>query len=135
MFGLSFALLLSAGLCFGLPPYRVWQKEKAGQAQLRQAQWNRQIAIEEANARMLSATKLAAADTIRAHGVARSNEIIGTSLRGNWEYLQWLAIENLKETNAELIYVPHEMGMPLPESGREAIRDLRREAAPATQSP
>lgn len=124
----GFFILLVAW-CGGYPIYRVWSQEKAGQADLAEAEWNRQIAIEEANATMLSAQKLAAADSIRAHGVAAANEIIGNSLKNNWEYLQWLAVENLKASNADLIYVPHTGGLPL----LEATRGLRIPAPPPAE--
>lgn len=67
---------------------------------------------------MESAALLSSADTIRAHGVARSNEIIGRSLKDNPEYLKWLWISEMKETNNQIIYVPTETNLPILEANR-----------------
>jgi len=37
------------------PIYSVWQRELNGKAQLKEAEWSRQIAVEEAQARLESA--------------------------------------------------------------------------------
>jgi hypothetical protein len=100
------------------PQYRVWQRELSGKAQLKEAEWNRQIAIEEAQAIKLSATLLADAEVERAKGVAAANEIIGESLEGHCEYLQYLAILGLQDSDAKLIYIPHSGGLPLLEATR-----------------
>jgi hypothetical protein len=62
---------------------------------------------------MESAALLAQADTIRAHGIAHSNEIIGHSLRENQEYLQWLFIDNLEKNQNSVYYIPTERGLPI----------------------
>ncbi len=77
------------------------------------------MAVAEAKAKMESASFEAQADTIRAHGIAASNQIIGRSLEGNPAYLQWLWIDNLKDTKNQVIYIPAgTMGMPVLEAGR-----------------
>lgn len=105
-------------LMFGLPLYWVWTAKKDGEAELSKAQYNRKIAIEEADAKEVSAQKLANADTTRAHGIARSNEIIGGSLKDNKEYLKWLFIDALDKTQNQIIYVPTENSIPILESTR-----------------
>lgn len=122
IFGLStIGLLVFVGLIllsmWGCPTYNVWHQEMIGKAQLSKAQQNRQIAVQEARAQMESAYDLAAADTIRAHGVAKSNQIIGLSLENNQAYLYWLWIDNLNKSNS-VIYVPTEGNMPIMEAGR-----------------
>lgn len=68
---------------------------------------------------MESASYEAAADTIRAHGIAASNRIIGRSLEGNPAYLQWLFIDQLQKTKDQVIYIPSGvMGMPILEANR-----------------
>lgn len=105
-------------LClWGCPAYRVYSSQKAGEAELKQAESNRQITILEAESKKKSASDLAAADTIRAHGVARSNQIIGKSLKDNKEYLQWLWIDQIEK--AHTIYVPTEANLPIMEAGRK----------------
>ena len=106
---------------WGAPKYRIYKLDLNGQAMLREAEWTKKIAIEEARAEKESATELAAAEVERAKGVAQANEIIGDSLKGNSEYLRYLWIEGLKDENNETIYIPTEAGLPI----LEATRALR----------
>lgn len=94
---------------WGCPKYRVYNQQKEGEALLAHAQSSREVAVAEAKAKMESATLLAQADTIRAHGIARSNQIIGQSLTEN--YLHWFWIDNIDKSN-NVIYVPTESGLP-----------------------
>ncbi len=115
----SAALILITILgMYGCPHYSVYSAQKDGEAILAHAQSSREVAVAEAKAKMESAALLAQADTIRAHGVARSNEIIGTSLKGNKEYLHWLWIENIEKNPQAVIYIPTEANMPILEAGR-----------------
>lgn len=119
----SIALIFLLGLCvlcmWGCPQYNVYQKRKEGEAALAHAQSSKEVAVAEAKAKMESASYNAQADTIRAHGIARSNEIIGNSLKDNHEYLQWLWIDELKTTQNQIIYIPAgQMGMPVLEAAR-----------------
>ena len=99
LFGGTFALVaviaLLGFLAWGCPQYAVYSQRQAGEAELAQAQYTRQVAVAEAKAKQEAAQSLAAADTLRAHGVAESNRIIGQSLKQNDEYLTWLWIESL----------------------------------------
>ena len=97
---------------FGGPTYHVYSQHMAGKAELARATYNRQIAVQEAHAKMDAATMLAKAEIERAKGVAQANQIIGESLKDNREYLQWLYIEGLKEGGNDVIYVPTEFGWP-----------------------
>jgi len=100
----------------GCPQYNVYQQRKDGEAQLAHATSSREIAVAEAKAKMESASLLAQADTIRAHGVAAANKIIGASLKDNPEYLQWLWIDHIEKAN--VIYIPTEGNLPIMEAGR-----------------
>ena len=73
---------------WGCPQYNVYSQRKDGEAALAHAQSSKEVAVAEAKAKMESAAYTAQADTIRAHGIARSNQIIGNSLKNNQEYLQ-----------------------------------------------
>lgn len=111
-------LLLCSG-CTMWPPYNVWQQEKEGEAELAKANYSKQVAVQEAKAKEESAAYLANAEIARAKGVAKANEIIGTSLKNNEAYLRWLYIEALKEKQGtEVIYVPTEAGLPILEAGK-----------------
>jgi regulator of protease activity HflC (stomatin/prohibitin superfamily) len=106
------------GLLFvGGPQYNVWQQSLAGKAELQKAEYTRQVAVLEAQAKKDSAQQLADAEIIRATGVAKANQIIGDSLKDNREYLQYLYITGLEEGSNKgnvTIYVPTEGGMPVP---------------------
>lgn len=105
------------GLFFIGPQYGVWQQSLAGKAELQKAEFTRQVAVLEAQAKMDSAQKLADAEVIRAQGVAKANQIIGNSLKDNREYLQYLYITGLEDGSKNgnvTIYVPTEGGMPVP---------------------
>lgn len=97
-----------------LPVYRVWSKGLSGKAQLKEAEWNRQIAIQEAEARLQSAKLDAQSEIERAKGVAESNQIIAQGLKGNEEYLRYLWIQTLNGN--EVIYVPTEANLPILEA-------------------
>lgn len=101
-----------------MPRYSVWQQGLAGQAELKRAEQNRQITIEEAKALKESATLYADAEVERAKGVAKANEIIAGGLGGSEGYLRYLYINTLNDLDTQLIYVPTEAGLPVLEAGR-----------------
>ncbi len=111
-------VVVVGGLIFiGGPQYNVWQQSLAGKAELQKAEYTRQVAVLEAQAKKDSAQQLADAEIIRATGVAKANQIIGDSLKDNREYLQYLYITGLEEGSNKgnvTIYVPTEGGMPVP---------------------
>lgn len=107
----------------GCPYYSVYTAKMHGQAEYQRATYNRQIKVVESEATKISAINLADADTFRAHGIARSNAIIGESLKNNPQYLYWLWIDNL-DKNQNVIYVATEANMPIMEAGR--LNELNR---------
>ena len=99
------------------PLYNVWAQSLQGKAELQKAEYTRQVAVLEAQAKKDSAQQLADAEIIRATGVAKANQIIGDSLKDNPEYLQYLYITGLEDGSKNgnvTIYVPTEGGMPVP---------------------
>jgi hypothetical protein len=111
-------LMLIMLLMAGCPPYEVWQRTLRGEAELRQAEWNRQITIEEAQAKAVAAKSLAEAEVARAHGVAEANRIIAEGLGGPEGYLRYLWIQTLEEGGKDVIYVPTEANIPILEATR-----------------
>ena len=110
-------VVLATAIIIGGPIYGVWQQSLAGKAELQKAEFTRQVAVLEAKAKLDSAKELAQAEIERAKGVAQANQIIGDSLKGNREYLQYLYITGLEEGSQKgnvTIYVPTEGGMPVP---------------------
>lgn len=121
IFAVFVALGLIGGGCYFVPQYGVYQQGLEGVAKLKEAESSRQIAVEEAKAKLESAKMLAAAEIERAKGVAEANKIIGESLKANEEYLRYLWVNNLHEAveaGTQVIYVPTEAGLPILESGK-----------------
>lgn len=116
---LSIGLISTLLSMWGCPNYNVYQQNLQGEAELARATQNRQIAIQEAQAKKESAQHLADAEVIRAQGVAKANTIIGKSLSGNEAYLHYLFINNLEHTKNQVIYLPTEAGLPILEAGRK----------------
>lgn len=112
-------ILIIAITLWGIPKYAVYSKELQGKAQLKQAEWNRQIAIQEAKAEKESAQLKKEADIIRAEGIAEANDIIAKSLTE--EYIRWKWVEGLHDGSSEVIYVPTEANMPILEAGRSVF--------------
>lgn len=105
-------------LMLGGPHYMVWQQEMSGKAKLREAEWSRQVEVEEARANMEAASMLAEAEITRARGVAQANAIIGESLQNNEAYLRYLWIQGLQDGNSEVVYVATEANLPILEATR-----------------
>lgn len=101
---------------WGMPKYRIYKQDLRGQAELREAEWTKKISIEEAKALKDSAVLRAEAEVERAKGVAAANKIIGDSLKGNEEYLRYLWIDGLADSQGERIYIPTEAGLPILEA-------------------
>ena len=116
---IAFILAVTIVLAASLPLYHVWSKELAGKATLREAEWNRQVTIEEAKANLESEKLNALAEIERAKGVSEANAIIGESLKGNEAYLRYLWVKGLTDGSSEVIYVPTEANLPLLEATRK----------------
>ena len=114
--------LFVAGLiplgCWAVPQYNVYEQRQAGEAEYQKAESNRKIAILEAEAKLQAASSLAKAEIERAKGVAEANKIIGDSLKNNDAYLRYLWINELKDPNQTVIYVPTEANLPILEASR-----------------
>jgi len=112
--GIVVALVLLGSILWAIPNYKVYSRELNGKAQLKEAEWNRQIAIQEAEALKESAKLKADAEVIRAAGIAEANEIIGQSI--SEEYIRYKFVEGLNDGNTEVIYVPTEANLPILEA-------------------
>ena len=105
-------------LAFTYPQYNVWKNELRGKATLKEAEWDRQVKIEEARANLEAEVLNAEAEVARAVGVAEANEIIGESLKNNEAYLWYLWVKGLQDGSSEVIYVPTESNLPILEATR-----------------
>lgn len=116
--GIGIVLLAVTGM-IGCPNYNVYRQRKEGEAILAHAQYSREVAVAEAKAKMEAAALLAQADTIRAHGIAASNRIVGKSLENNPSYIRWLWVNNMEKQDKTVIYIPsNTLGLPITEAPR-----------------
>ncbi|BAU39986.1 hypothetical protein [Ralstonia phage RSP15] len=108
------------GCMYGQPHYKVYQQRLEGEAELAKAETSKRVLVQEAQAKLDSATLQAKAEVERAKGVAEANKIIGDSLKGNDAYLKYLWLSKLDDvaSKGQVIYVPTEAGIPITESGR-----------------
>ena len=111
------AVVVTASMA-GCPQYNVYTERTQGEAELQRANYSKQVAVQEAQAKMDAAKLLASAEVERAKGVAKANQIIGDSLHNNEDYLRYLFVNNLEHTQNQVIYIPTEANMPILEASR-----------------
>ena len=110
------AIVLVAGLFFGIPYYNVWEQEMSGKAEFAKAEQNRKIRIEEAKANLESEKLNAQAEVERAKGAAEAIKIENGAITPTYIQYLWVRQQN---TNAnKIIYIPTEAGLPVLEAGR-----------------
>lgn len=128
-----FGLILIILVLWAWPQYRVYSLELEGRAKLKEAEWSKQILIEDAKAREQAALMKAKAKVTlakaegkaeieRAKATAEANRIIGDSLKNNEAYLRYIWIMGLHDANGERIYIPTEAGLPILEAGKAGKR-------------
>lgn len=109
-------LVLAAALFVGWPQYKIYKMELNGKAELAEAEWSKQIAIEEAKADLESAKLRAESTIIEAQATAEANEIVAGSL--DPMYINYLIAKGLTDGSSEVIYIPTEASIPIIDAGR-----------------
>ena len=107
-------LLLIASLFAIFPRYRVWQKEMSGKATLKEAEWDRKVQIEEAEANLQSEKLNAKAEVERAKGMAEAIEIENGKLTET--YIKYLWVRQNTFNDKTTIYIPTEANLPILEA-------------------
>lgn len=108
------AIVIIAGMMFGLPQYSVWQQEMAGKARLAEATQSRQILIEQARAEKEAATLQAEAIKIMGEAAQKYPEYRKQEFIGAFG-------EALKAGKiSQIIYVPTEANIPVLEAGKRS---------------
>lgn len=92
------------------------ESESSKKAMVEEAKAKNESATLEAQAKIKIAKAEAQAEIERAKGVAQANKIIGESLRGNREYLDYLKVDAMKNSTGDKIYIPTEAMMPITEA-------------------
>lgn len=92
------------------------EAESSKRALIETAKAENEAATLQAEAKVKIAKAEAQAEIERAYGVAKANEIIGNSLKGNNEYLRYLQIDAIKNSAGSKVYIPTEAGLPIIEA-------------------
>ena len=100
---------------WGLPRYRVWAAEMRGRAELSQAEFNKQIIVREAEARLEAERLNAQAEVARAEGAAQAMYAVQDALTET--YIRYLWVRTMQD-NQNIIYVPTEASLPILEAGQ-----------------
>lgn len=82
--------------------------ENEKKAMIEQAKAENESATLQAEAKIKIAKAEAQAEIERAKGVAEANRIIGESMRGNREYLEYLKIDAIRTAKGDKVYIPTE---------------------------
>ena len=111
------AIAFAGFLFWAGPTYRVWSREMNGKATLREAEWDRKVQIEEAQANLESEKLNAQAEVERAKGMAEAIDIEGGAL--TTEYIQYMWVRQNTFNDKTTIYIPTEANLPILEAVRE----------------
>ena len=112
-------ILPIVGIVWGYQSFRVYSAGQAGKAELAQAEYNRQIIVRQAQAKLDASSLEAEAAVAHAKGVKESNEIIANGLGGPEGYLRFLYIQMLQDSgDKQIIYIPTEAGLPILEAAK-----------------
>lgn len=109
------SLAVVGGVLWAIPTYRVWQMEMEGRAELAQAEWNKQIIVIEAEARLEAERLNAQAEVARAQGAAEAMHVVQDALTETYIRYLWV---RLMADNPNVIYIPTEASLPILEIGR-----------------
>ena len=107
-------LLITAGLLFGIPKYKVWSAEMMGRAEFSRAEQNRLIKIEEAKANLEAEKLNALAEIERARGAAEAIRIENGSITPT--YIQYLWVRQQDNIPNKVVYIPTEANLPILEA-------------------
>jgi hypothetical protein len=124
--GIFMLIFIIIGGMIGCPRYDVYRQNLQGKAELARATQNRQIRVQESQAKFEAAVYEKQADSTRAVGIHISNNIIGQSLKDNEAYLRWLWITDVAGANVDktIVYIPTETNVPILEAMRMNKQDV-----------
>lgn len=118
LIGIGGLMAIILACMFGLPLYGVWSAEQSGKAKLAEAEYSKQVRIQEAQ-NNLEAEKLnAQAEVARANGAAEARKAEGLGMTAA-EYIQYLWVKKLDLSESKTIYLPTEGGLPVVTKGVE----------------
>lgn len=120
MIALATGVVGLGGVWYGYKSVQVWGAEMSGKAVLAEAEFSRQVRVQEAQAKLDASELEGQAELTRADYAAQANSALAEGLGGPEGYLRYLFIRMLEEqgTMGQTIYIPTEAGMPILEANR-----------------
>ena len=115
IFGAIVVIAVVGFFLWGIPTYRVWSMQMSGRAEMAEAEFNKQIIVIEAEARLEAEILNAQAEIERARGAAEAMRIVEDSLTETYIRYLWV---RLMTDNENVIYIPTEASLPILEVGR-----------------
>ena len=110
--GVIVLFVVIALFLWGCPQYNVWRAEMNGKAELSNAEYAKQVMVQEANANLEAEKLNAEAEVVRAQGAADARNVEGLGMTSE-EYIQYLWVKKLSLAESSVIYLPSEGGLPL----------------------
>lgn len=115
--GIVLGIALIFGAIWGWNSIRVWTAETSGRAQLAEAEFSKQVQLEEAKANLEAQKLNAQAEIERAKGAAEAMKIENGQLTES--YIRYLWVQQQGNLNDKtVIYIPTEAGLPVLEAGK-----------------
>lgn len=103
------AIVLSC--MFLLPQYGVWKAELEGKAKLAEAEYSKQVLVQEAQSNLEAEKLNAESEVERAKGAAEARKTEGLGMTAE-QYIQYLWVKKLDLSQSKTIYLPTEGGLP-----------------------
>ena len=97
---------------WGCPQYGNYLAEMRGKAELAQAEFSKQVMVQEANANLEAEKLNAEAEVVRAKGTADARGVEGFGMT-NEEYIQYLWVKKLSMADTSVVYLPSDGGLPV----------------------
>ena len=104
-------IAISLACMFLLPQYGVWKAELEGKAKLAEAEYSKQVLVQEAQSNLEAEKLNAESEVERAKGAAEARKTEGLGMTAE-QYIQYLWVKKLDLSQSKTIYLPTEGGLP-----------------------
>lgn len=109
--GVAVIIAIILACMFLLPQYGVWKAELEGKAKLAEAEYSKQVLVQEAQSNLEAEKLNAESEVERAKGAAEARKTEGLGMTAE-QYIQYLWVEKLDLSQSKTIYLPTEGGLP-----------------------
>lgn len=109
--GVTVIIAIILACMFLLPQYGVWKAELDGKAKLAEAEYSKQVLVQEAQSNLEAEKLNAESEVERAKGAAEARKTEGLGMTAE-QYIQYLWVKKLDLSQSKTIYLPTEGGLP-----------------------